>query len=246
MPTDDIGAAETTRVPVDALAGHYGAIAYFAVLCFPGIDVRSHRRRNQFTVALLDYIRGIIKARSGFRRVSRARAESSENAWLRSPPSMKNERVFIACNRAETILRNQRLPCAWIASQLGMIQMSQELKSQNSALQIRMAGPQRLTGLIEATAERLGLSEPRTMWRYWNETLPVLHLALAFYFLRPEQKPDDRPQLIVRCARDHHLWLAKAIDDAELRALHYLPTYTTFDPAKRVRLLPEITSNFRQ
>jgi hypothetical protein len=152
---------------------------------------------------------------------------------------MKNEKVFAAGNRAEVILREQRLPCAWIASQLAMIQVSEELERQRSALQIRLAGPQRLTGLIESTTEQLGLAEPRTMWRYWNETLPVLHLAMEFYFARPEQQPGHRPQLTVRCVRDHHLWLAGAISGAETRAIYDLPTFTTFDPAKRICLLPE-------
>lgn len=230
--------AETTRIPVDARAGHYGTIAYFAVLCYPGIDPRSHRRRNQLTNALLEYFRGIIKYRNGFKRITRSRAKTTQNSWLRQPPSMKNTQVFATGNRAEQILREQRLPCAWIASQLAMLHFSEELKQQQSRLQIRLAGPQRLTGLIESTAERLGLAEPRTMWRYWNETLPVLHLVMAFYFEQPEQQPGDRPQLTVRCARDHHLWLASAVNSAESRAID-LPMYTAFDPARRIRLLPE-------
>lgn len=231
-------AAETTHIPVDARAGHYGAIAYFAVLCYPGIDPRSHRRRNQLTTALLEYFRGIIKYRNGFKRITRARRKSSQNSWLRQLPSMKNTEVFATGNRAEQILREQRLPCAWIASQLAMLEFSQELKQQQSRLQIQLAGPQRLTGLIESTAERLGLAEPRTMWRYWNETLPVLHLAMAFYFEQPEQQLGDRLQLTVRCARDHYLWLPKAVNSAEVRALD-LSTYTAFDAARRIRLLPE-------
>lgn len=233
-----VEAAETTHVPVDARAGHYGAIAYFAVLCYPGIDPRSHRRRNQFTTALLEYFRGIIKYRSGYQRITRARAESAKNTWLRQPGSMRNEQVFAACNRAEDIVRQQRLPCAWIANQLAMLDVCKELKCQQSRLQISLAGPQRLTGLIETMAEQLGLAETRTMWRYWNETLPVLHLATELYFARPEQRPDDRPHLTVRCVRDHHLWLAGAVTGAELRALQ-LPDYTTFDPSRRICLLPE-------
>jgi hypothetical protein len=65
---EHIAAAETTRIPVDARAGHHGAIAYFAVLCYPGIDPRSHHRRNQFTTALL---RNITESKSA----SRAAAE---------------------------------------------------------------------------------------------------------------------------------------------------------------------------
>jgi hypothetical protein len=230
--------AETTRIPVDPRAGHYGAIAYFAVLCYPGIDPRSHQRRNQLTTALLEYFRGIIKYRNGFKRITRGRAERTTNDWLRQPPSMKNAKVFATGNRAEDILREQRLPCAWIASQLAMLHFSEELERQQSRLQIRLTGPQRLTGLIESTAEQLGLAEPRTMWRYWNETLPVLHLAVEFYFAQPEQQPADRPQLTVRCVRDHHLWLAEAVRGAEVRALD-LSTYTAFDPARRICLLPE-------
>lgn len=103
-----VEAAETTRIPVDARAGHYGAIAYFAVLCYPGIDPRSHQLRNQFTTGLLEYFRGIIKYRAGFKRITRARVGSSENTWLRQPRSMKNEQVFATCNRAENIIREQR------------------------------------------------------------------------------------------------------------------------------------------
>jgi hypothetical protein len=231
-------AAETTRIPVDAQAGHYGAVAYFAVLCYPGTDPRSHQLRNQFTTGLLEYIRGIIKYRTGFKRITRSRIESSENSWLRQPRSMKNEQVFATCNRAESILRERRLPCAWIASQLAMVDISEELRRKQSRLQIRLAGPQRLSGLIEAATHRLGLAESRTMWRYWGETLPVLHLALEFHFARPEQQPGDRPQLAVRCTRDHQLWLARAVDRAELRALD-LSHYTSFDPVKRICLLPE-------
>lgn len=238
-------AAETTRLPVDARAGHYGAIAYFAVLCYPDIDLRSHQRRNRFTTALLEYFRGIIKYRSGFHRITRARSGSTPNSWLQHPPVMKNEQVFAACNRAEHILHQRRLPCAWIASQLAMLDVSAALKRQQSRLQVSLAGPQRLTGLIESMAEQLGLADPRTMWRYWNETLPVLHLAEEFYFAQPKRPPDDRPQLIVRCVRDHHLWLPSAIKGAELRALD-LSSYTAFDPSRRICLLPEITADLSQ
>lgn len=54
-------AAETTHIPVDARAGYCGAIAYFAVLRYPGVDldrtsvVTSSRLRSSITSAECGY-----------------------------------------------------------------------------------------------------------------------------------------------------------------------------------------------
>jgi hypothetical protein len=140
-----------------------------------------------------------------FERITRARIESSENTWLRQPRSIKNEQVFATCNRTEGILRERRLPCAWIASQLAMLGTCEELRRQRSRLQIRLAGPQQLTGLIEAwpltcpcsNGPRVG-GEPRKLGKLNNHDQEPWKLPLPAFIQSLYQKRfgKDRPDVV--------------------------------------------------
>jgi len=231
-------AKEVTAIPVGPADGFYGAMAFFAVLTYPGTDSASHSRRDRLIEAMQDWISGWKKGRLGFRRITTQRLNRVVEAGIRRRQSMKNDAVFRLLNRAERIVVERRLLAAQIAEHLAGLSLSRELERGRSRLRIRISGPQSLTSAIEHLAAQTATTDTSTLWRLWRESLPVLHLACAFYFLQPKQQDNDRQGVILRCVRDHHLWLVETLRSAEGRA-PMLPCYTRFDPLERVSLIPE-------
>jgi hypothetical protein len=234
-----IEAAEVTEIPVAGAAAHYGAMAYFAVLAYPGITARDHAKRDQLIAAVIDWLYVYHRNNSGMRRVTRDRTVKLPGDWQIYRPTMKNEKVLATLNRAQGIIFKRRLPCAELASALVIIRGGHDQRLRRSALQITVGGEQTFTRRLAALGNEIG-ADSRTMLRYWRETLPVLHLAYAFGQHAPPPAPDDRQDLIMRCVRDHRLWLNKAVAAAESRVYleFMLPSCTSFDPAGRIALVP--------
>lgn len=234
-----IEAAEVTEIPAAGAAAHYGALAYFAVLAYPGITAKDHAKRDQLIAAGIDWLYVYHRNNAGMHRVTPGRAGKLPQSWATFQPTMKNTKVLATLNRARQIILKRRLPCARLASDLALIHGGRDLRRQRSALQITVGGEQTFTRRLAALGNEIG-ADSRTMLRYWRETLPVLHLAYAFGQHAPPPAPDDRQDLIMRCVRDHRLWLNKAVAAAESRVYleFMLPSCTSFAPAQRIALIP--------
>lgn len=231
-------AKEITAVPVDADMGHHGAIALFAVLAYPGTDVRAHAQRDRFMDAVLDWIAGWRKYhRLGYQRITARRSARAAEAGVRRQV-MKNAAVYRALNRAEGIIIERRLLAARTAEHLAGVWGFDEFNKAQSRIRLKVSGPQSISAAISYLAEQTTSGDASTLWRIWRESLPVLHLACAFDKLQPPRQAGDRPDLVVRCVRDHRLWVAETVRSAEARAL-MLPHYTNFDPAQRIALVAE-------
>lgn len=232
-------AAEVTEIPVSGPDAYYGAMAYLAVLAYPGTTAKDHAKRDQLIAAGIDWLYVYHRNNAGMHRVTPGRAGKLPQSWATFQPTMKNTKVLATLNRARQIILKRRLPCARLASDLVMIHHGRDLRRQRSALQIRVGGEQTFTKRLAALGNEIG-ADSRTMLRYWRETLPVLHLAYAFFQHAPTPKPDDRQDLVMRCIRDERLWLGKAVKAAESRTYleFMLPACTSFDPAKRIALIP--------
>ena len=203
---------EETEIPNDAT----GACAYLAVMCYPGTDERSHVKRNVLVQAIFEYIRGILKYRVGNRRASEKRSAGATLPLLRQMPTMRNREVYAACNRAERILRVRRFSSALVLQKLRLVEDSKVWRQARSALQIKVGGEQRISGIIEEIAVERRIDE-RRMWAFWKETQPVLHLVDAFSLILPLPKPGDRPQILIRSVICLDSWLAECVRSSESR-----------------------------
>jgi hypothetical protein len=212
-----IPARETTRI--DEGDGMLGAMAYFAILAYPGTTARDHAKRDQLITAMWNYISGVLKYRQGMQRITSGRAKAYEIPR----PTLKNATVFRACQRAERIIIERRLVAFGCYQSIVLDQLFG-------------GGESCLSEALATIGKKCGLNA-RTARRYWDESLPVLHLAHALFTHAPMPGENDRQDLIIRLARDHKLWLQKALEAAENSARYYMPLEVAFDPAKRIALI---------
>jgi len=211
-------------------------MAYLAVLAYPGSEKTAHAHRDRLIDAICDWITGWKRRQHRYQRVSARRAATTTDTWIRRRQSLKNDAVFRALNRAEKIIIERRLTAARLAEHLAGIFAARAFDQPNSRFRLRVLGPQSLTRAMDYLAGQTRTGDASTLWRIWRESLPVLHLACAFDKCQPKRRVGDRPDLIIRCVRDHQLWLADAIRSSENRAL-MLPLYTNFSARAHVSLV---------
>jgi len=205
-------AIEVTEVPND----HLGATAYLAVMCYPGVDARSHQKRNLLVQAIFEYIRGIVKYRAGSKRLTRKKTAAAKFPLLSQLPTMRNRDVYAVCNRAETIFRARRLTSAAVLQKLRLVETARDLRESRSGIQISVGGELKISGIVEEVAARHRI-DVRRMWRYWKESQPALHLIDAFFLTLPEPKPGDRSQILIRAVSCYQEWLTQSASSAENR-----------------------------
>lgn len=194
-----------------------GAAAFLAVLAYPQIGGNSDARKDRFVVAVHDWFYGWERRRVGMRRVTIGRAQQSINPWITNKPSIKNEKIFERLNAAEEIISVRRRACALAA--LNVITKEKSLSSERDEI-----------------SEDLSIDQ-RTMRRYWQESLPVLHLAIAFFLSIPAPQPGGRQGYVVRSVMCRDEWLAYALQQAEGPVLRDLVHVRGFDPSRRIRLI---------
>lgn len=209
-----------------------GAAAFLAVLAYPGTSEAENRKKDRFVEACRDYLTWFYASGQGMRRVTQQRAQAAENPWIRRRSTLKRHEVERALGGAEQRIRQRRFACAQIAMSLMALDVEHELERKG----LRVLGPRSRSAMLTRWAAKIGRAEEdiSTMKRHWNETLPVLHLAVAFYANWCE-RAEGQPDIVVSSFRWPHTWLQATLETAE----HYVDDLASacgFDPAARIKI----------
>ena len=125
-------ASETTSIPVGGDEGLHGAMAFFAVLAYPGTGQNDHAKGDRAISAMTDCIAGFKKLRRGYKRVSTARIKQTSDPWLSRSPALKNEPVCRTLNHIERVIVERRLLAPRVSIQLAGIWASKQFSGQGS------------------------------------------------------------------------------------------------------------------
>jgi hypothetical protein len=201
-----------------------------AVLAYPGTDSRSHRQRNQFINSIIEFMKGATARTAGRSRIPRG------SAFVHG----RKDRLFATLDRGDRRIQI-RLEMARIAYELrgrAVARMFNDSKikmkvgdSQPLTLRLVVSGPKKISEAINALEGR----ETRTLWRRWQQSLPVLHLALA---LREKGDFDDRdPGTLWRVyLRRWEKWLGPVIENAHFQAMELHTSLAGYELGERIEL----------
>lgn len=150
--------------------------------------------------------------------------------------------MFATLNRATRIIWRRRLFCAAIVRQLALMEAMPLIGSvwaqRCGATAVTISGPRSLTRALLSADHAYRSASPRTAWRDWCETLPVLHLAAAVFdeFTR-KAADDERPEIMMRAISRTDHWLARAVERSEVQALQMTHLVTNYDASARIQLV---------
>ena len=231
---------ETSVIPIDGPWARIGAARYLAVVAYPLQN--DWPKRDRFVEAAahwLDRVRGV-----GGRQ-------------------MRETRIDGAFNKAFHLLQTRRLPAARAARWISLMQMLtrspwRELWKDGKVP--RVPGPNRMAlryfreterleqnqefaGLMRYRSDRKRNSKPKSkpnltniLRRVWKETMPVLHLAVAFVETAPGEISGQAHRLEYHILNPH--WLIPALARAESLRGSLQSIVASFTTENAIRLSP--------